>query len=302
MADTTIEWANKVWNPVTGCTKVSPGCAHCYAETVDHRFDHDKVGRLPWAFPASRGGRGVTLHPERLDQPLHWWQPRRIFVNSMSDLLHEDVPDVFIDKVIAVMAVAPWHTYQILTKRPDGMLEYFHQLNDYRLHEAICEYNDPKYPSWVDYENALLDCPLPNVWIGVSVENQLWADRRRPFMAELAKMGWLTWVSYEPALGPVNWTGWEFLRWMVSGGESGGKARPSHPDYHRGARDFCRENGIAYFFKQWGNWLPTDQRDVHEGVYGQPGPELDFVKLGKAKAGNLLDNRIYQQMPAADLG
>jgi protein gp37 len=266
MAETTIEWTQgpdgspgKVWNPVTGCTKVSPGCINCYAEVIDHRFDHDKVGRLPWAFPASRGGRGVTLHPERLEQPLHWRKPRRVFVNSMSDLFHEDVPEWFIAKVFATMAQTPWHTFQVLTKRPERMKKMLGTsvVFMYHLDHGV------KAGQRISFR-----WPLPNVWLGVSVENQFWADRRIPLLLQTPAA--VHFLSCEPLLGPVDliidtevgplsylqsynlmddkWT--PKLDWIICGGESGPKARAMHLDWARSIRDQCQASGVPFFYKQ----------------------------------------------------
>lgn len=279
---TAISWTDETWNPVTGCTMVSPGCALCYAQTVDYRFDHDKVGKLPWAFPASQGGRGVTLHPDRLDKPLHWKKPRRIFVDSMSDLFHEDVPFEFIAKVwdtmfnTSVLANTPHHTYQILTKRPDLMLEFSKWMNDTQ-HRRI------------DYSN---------VWLGVSVENQLWADRRIPLLLQTPAA--VRFISAEPLLAPVDidpflecphWNDSVYgaeggdiccqlcgkpracqplgLDWIIAGCESGPKHRPMDTDWARSLRDQCQAAGVPFFLKQ----MYVDGKKVET-------PELD----GKAWA------------------
>jgi protein gp37 len=258
MAQTSkIEWTDATWNPVRGCTKVSPGCAHCYAETFAERWRG--IPGHPY-----EQGFDLRLVPEKLDEPLHWRKPRRVFVNSMSDLFHEDVPFEFIDRVFAVMALCPHHVFQVLTKRPEIAAKYDDYFNVTRLSCAIQQFkprvrhDDPWGTPWLaDVVEPFREHGyLPNVWPGCSVENQKYADERREPMRRLAEAGWLAWVSYEPALGPVDWTGWEFLRWMVSGGESGPGARPSHPDWHRQTRDFCQAHGIAYFFKQWGAWAP----------------------------------------------
>lgn len=257
MVDTKIEWANKVWNPTTGCTKVSPGCSHCYAETVDHRFDHDKVGKLPWAFPASRGGRGVTLHPDRLELPFHWKKPKRIFVNSMSDLFHEDVPKAFIGQVFLMMARCPQHTFQVLTKRPDWMAEVVNGI----------------------YQNLDL---LSNVWLGVSVESQHWADIRIPALLKIPAR--VHFVSAEPLLARLDlnpylygncqqWGGGidgRVLDWVITGGESGPKARPADPHWFEQIRDDCQAAGVPFFMKQDSGPRP--------GLQGRISDELWSVK------------------------
>jgi len=239
----TIQWTEATWNPVTGCSKVSPGCAHCYAETLSLRFGTSK---LPWT--PENAAENVVLHPERLDLPLKWRKPRMVFVNSMSDLFHEQVPDEFIDRIFAVMALASRHTFQILTKRPERMLGYLtaasngaqresHVYTDAeQLHRKSRKASDPwnvRWPGW----------PLPNVWLGVSVENQRWADERIPQLLDTPAAVWF--VSGEPLLGPLNLTsacegtrdfltGSDFelldpwpgnppkIDWVIAGGESGG--------------------------------------------------------------------------------
>lgn len=195
---TGIEWATETWNPVTGCTKVSQGCLNCYAEIFDKRFAK-KDGRdfVPWTVKAQRdaGVSGVQLHPERLSKPLHWKKPRRIFVNSMSDLFHDSIDDEFIARVFDTMAIAQHHTFQVLTKRPQRMLERL--MRDgfaERVWGHACGYGLDV--SW----------PLPNVWLGVSVENQHWADIRIPILAQIPAA--VRFVSCEPILGPVDLKPW----------------------------------------------------------------------------------------------
>ncbi|MDO8691058.1 MAG: phage Gp37/Gp68 family protein [Dehalococcoidia bacterium] len=215
MADrSAIEWTDATWNPVTGCTKISPACAHCYAEAITLRFG----GSGPFL-----PGRGViSLHPERLSIPVKWRAPRRIFVNSMGDLFHEDVPLKFIERVFEVMASASRHTFQILTKR------------HLRLREL----------------SPFLDWP-PNVWIGVSVENQYWAERRIPALLRVPAR--IRFLSVEPLLKPVDLSPYLVgLQWVIVGGESGPKARPMHPDWVSSVRQDCEKAGIPFFFKQWG--------------------------------------------------
>jgi len=198
----TIGWTEATWNPVTGCSKVSPGCAHCYAETLSLRFGTSK---LPWT--PENAAEHVVMHPERLDLPLTWRKPRMVFVNSMSDLFHELVPDEFIDRIFATMALAKRHTFQVLTKRPDRMTRYFsetcnggqreaHVYTDAeQLHRGIRKASDPwnvRWPGW----------PLPNVWLGVSVENQRWADARIPLLLETPAA--VRFLSCEPLLGPLD--------------------------------------------------------------------------------------------------
>ena len=208
----TIEWTEATWNPVTGCTKVSPGCAHCYAETFAERF------RGVAGHPYERGF-DLQLRLERLGQPLIWTQPRLIFVNSMSDLFHEDVPDEFIKAAFRVMRRASWHTFQILTKRSRRMAEIAPHLN------------------WPD-----------NVWMGASIENQRWTSRVDDLRKVSTKVRFL---SCEPLLGPLR-LDLRGIDWVIVGGESGARARPMNPEWVRAVRQQCETAGVAFFFKQWG--------------------------------------------------
>ncbi len=314
---TGIEWATETWNPVTGCTKVSQGCLNCYAESYDRRFSkNDGRDFVPWTVKAQRdaGVSGVALHPERLDIPLHWQKPRRIFVNSMSDLFHEDVPEGFLILVWATMADCSQHTFQVLTKRPERALQF---LTDQTRGQ------DRLWAAMPGFMAGTPPWPLPNVWLGVSVENQVWADRRIPILAKIPAA--VRFVSCEPLLGSVDltpWLGepwdacprpvcpeyctkpgpncprrWPSLGWVIVGGESGSKARPMHPDWARQIRDDCKQSGVPFFFKQWGQWLPVDQKDVHEGSYIPNEPGMDWRKLGKKEAGADLDGFYYREMP-----
>ena len=214
-AKTAIEWADSTWNPVTGCTKVSPGCDNCYAETLAERYR----GTNGWP-----NGFDVQMRPHKLSQPRTWKSPRRIFVNSMSDLFHRAIPDDYLVQVWASMLAAPQHTYQILTKRPHRMAYKIKTLG-LTMHTAI--------------------------WLGVSVENQAMADSRLPALCNISAP--TRFVSAEPLLGQVDMTAWlHLLDWVIVGGESGSKARPMQPDWARSLRDQCVEAGAAFFFKQQG--------------------------------------------------
>ncbi len=215
-----IEWTEATWNPVTGCSKVSPGCAHCYAETFAERF------RGVAGHPYERGF-DLQLRPERLEQPLIWTEPRMIFVNSMSDLFHEDIPDKFIESVLGVMAEAHWHTFQILTKRSERLAQLAPRL------------------SWPD-----------NVWMGVSVENQRWTCRIDDLRKVPAKIRFL---SCEPLLGPLR-LDLRGIDWVIVGGESGPHARPMKADWAREIRRQCEEADVAFFFKQWGAYNEAGER------------------------------------------
>ena len=212
---TGIEWTDATWNPVTGCTKVSPGCAHCYAETITLRF---KRGG-----PFLPGKTTIKLHPERLDQPARWRSPRRVFVNSMSDLFHEEVPFDFVRQVFDAMSESPQHIYQILTKRPARMLEYV---------------------EWTEYEKW-----PDHVWAGVSVENQRWADQRIPLLQQVPCA--VRFLSCEPLLKPLQLE-LEGIHWVIVGGESGTRARKMEEAWVLEIKNQSLKAGVAFFFKQWG--------------------------------------------------
>lgn len=219
--NTKIEWTDKTWNPVSGCTKVSPGCAHCYAERITERFHG------PGSF------ENVVLHPERLEQPFHIRKPSRIFVNSMSDLFHEDVPEEFIADVFREMIFCSQHTFQILTKRARRMMEV---VKGFRAYSTA-----PK-----------------NIWLGVSCENQHFAQVRIPALLDTPCA--IRFVSAEPLLGPLELNLWFVeglnkgvgIDWVICGGESGPGARPMNPEWARSLRDQCKDAGVAFFMKQMG--------------------------------------------------
>ncbi|KZE34121.1 phage Gp37/Gp68 family protein [Chelatococcus daeguensis] len=316
-ANTKIEWTETTWNPLAGCSVVSPGCTNCYAMQMAHRIKRMTEGRTgnpadtPY-FGTTRIMNGkaiwtgeVHLVDGALTAPLRWKRPRRIFVNSMSDLFHEAVPDEWIDRIFAVMALAPQHTFQVLTKRSGRMREYMNGIQSKipflgrmpleRIHleaAAHMEGDGGFMDALKDHGNVYslyLDVPwpLPNVWLGVSAEDQRRADERVPDL--LATPAAVRFVSAEPLLGPIDFTaidgglrdgvrlifdaleggasdGDEFitgifgqpdprLDWIIVGGESGPGARPMHPDWARSIRDQCAAAGVPFFFKQWGEWL-----------------------------------------------
>jgi protein gp37 len=217
-----IEWTEATWNPVTGCTRVSPGCAHCYALTFAERFRG--VPGHPY-----QNGFDLQLRPERLNQPLEWKKPRLIFVNSMSDLFHEDVPEDYIRQVFDVMKRAGWHTFQVLTKRSRRLAEIA-----------------PRLP-WPD-----------NVWMGVSVENHRWTSRIEDLRTVRAAIRFL---SCEPLLGPLM-LDLRDIHWVIVGGESGHRARRMKPEWAASIRDQCRAAGVPFFFKQWGAY---DEAGIRRG-------------------------------------
>lgn len=228
MITTAIEWATQVWNPVTGCLWVSSGCANCYAER-----HWPRLAGNPATVYHGRKFTDVQTHPERLALP-NWRDPQRVFVNSMSDLFHNAVPDSFIDQVFQVMGKGrnARHTFMILTKRPERMREYFGG--------RLC----------LDLDRP----PAPNVWLGVSVEDQGTANVRIPELQGVPAA--VRFISYEPAIGPVDFSDWfekpwfGRIDWVIAGGESGPKARPANPDWFRSVRDQCQASGVAFFMKQ----------------------------------------------------
>jgi protein gp37 len=255
-----IEWTDATWNPVTGCSKVSPGCANCYAETLSLRFGHSK---LPWT-PAN-AAENVVLHPERLGLPLTWRSPRRVFVNSMSDLFHELVPDEYVDSVFAVMASAPKHTFQVLTKRPEQMARYTSAPRiAHAVGMAALRQIGPEYVSVVitpvgsatpgtRMAQPSAGWPLPNVWLGTSIENDRWTVRADALRETVSAVRFL---SCEPLLGPLPSLDLTGIDWVIVGGESGNGHRPMDPDWVRDIRDRCLAAGVAFFFKQWGGRTP----------------------------------------------
>ena len=300
---TKIEWADEVWNPVTGCTPISEGCQNCYAWRMANRLR----GRC--GYPADDPFR-VTLHPERLGEPLRWKEPRRVFVCSMGDLFHEDVPRWMRFEVMDIILQAKQHTFLILTKRPANMKEFF---------------------EWYYSKAGRTIETIKNLWLGVTAENQQRADERIPILLQIPAA--VRFVSVEPMLGPVDLslsdgvdlsmsvgTGLKpgksylinSLDWVICGGETGPNARSMHPDWVRSLRDQCVEAGVPFFFKQWGEWLPDDQ--VKESLIvkmGHPGapkwainklvcnlsPGLHAFKVGKKAAGRLLDGREWNEYP-----
>ena len=326
MSDKTgIEWTDRTWNPLTGCTKVSPGCDNCYAKTMHERFNG------PGSFNT------VQLHPERLTQPLRWRKPSMVFVNSMSDLFHQDVPDEFIARVFAVMAAAPEHTFQVLTKRHARMRSL---LSSLRWAELLCD--APEWPTaFLDGEPYGIDIdperPLSNVWLGVSVEDQQWADIRIPALLDTPAA--VRFLSCEPLLGPIDfrWTPYAHqasgetyrqyldrngsvgqyealsrIDWVIVGGESGRGARVMQADWARSLRDQCQAAGVPFLFKQWGEWAPqktlsvgclSDPRERHgELVTDGKHPDIAWRRLyrrvGKKAAGRELDGRTWDEYPA----
>ena len=213
MAHSKIEWTESTWNPLTGCTKISPGCKNCYAERMAHRLK--AMGQRNY-----KNGFDLSIHEHFLDLPLHWKSPKMIFVNSMSDLLHEDVPPEFIKKVFSIMNKASWHTFQVLTKRSHHLLELDNNLN------------------WTD-----------NIWMGVSVENEDYSYRIDHIRNTNA---YIKFLSLEPLLGPIPNLDLDGIDWVILGGESGPKSRPILEEWVLDIRDQCVKSKVPFFFKQWG--------------------------------------------------
>ena len=320
MANTKIEWTDKVWNIVTGCEKVSAGCKNCYAETYAKRF---------WG---ERKFTDVQCHEDKLELPLHWKKPQKIFVNSMSDLFHPDVPFEFIDSVFRIMVNSRQHIFQILTKRPERMLEF-----------CRCKY----FPT-SDDDKEYRDKYFSHIWLGVSCEDQKTANKRIPLLLQAPSA--VRFVSLEPLLGEIDLSKWNHknacgcldrfdvancphcnntgvvkeLDWVIVGGESGKNARPMHPDWARSLRNQCKIAGVPFFFKQWGEYLPADhwgKDDIYNAtggifllkdgatrkfnfdswnqVHEDKNIIMPFGRVGK-KAGRLLDEVEYNEFPKGE--
>ncbi|TXN20792.1 phage Gp37/Gp68 family protein [Methylobacterium sp. WL9] len=227
---TQIEWTEATWNPVTGCSKITRGCDNCYAERFSERFRG--VSEHPF-----ENGFDLTLRPARLEQPLQWRQPKRIFVNSMSDLFHKEIPIDFIDAVFRTMEAANWHTFQLLTKRSSLMARYLK-----------ARYRKGVAPG--------------HIWLGVSVEDAQNAVRIKHLRAAPITTRF---VSFEPLLGPVGKIDLEGISWAIVGGESGPRCRPMAEEWAMEIRDQCQEAGVAFFFKQWGGIRPKAGGRVLDG-------------------------------------
>lgn len=324
-----IEWTDATWNPVTGCSKVSAGCKYCYAERDFHR-----------PYPG-REFTEVRTHPGRLEQALGWKRPRKIFVNSMSDLFHDRVSDEFLAAVFGVMSTAAQHTFQVLTKRPERARQFLRATSVEACLAGLGR-RSVDFTSRRQGEQAVAHTPsnetwpLANVQLGVSVEDQETADHRIPVLLQTPAA--VRFVSYEPALGPVDFSRYLLdgacpvcstfssiakvwhgrpcpacgsepypvnrLDWVIAGGESGRDARPPHPNWFRATRDQCQAAGVAFFFKQWGEFAPyagdftdlhlTSAHPAHRMVNGQL-----MERRGKKQAGRLLDGREWNEFPVA---
>ncbi len=236
-AKSRIEWTNATWNPTTGCTKVSSGCSNCYAEKLSKRLY--KMGAKKY-----RNKFRLTLHADALDIPLHWKAPCKIFVNSMSDLFHRDIPYKFTKRVFDVMGQARWHNFQVLTKRPERMLEFA---------EKYCKK------------------PLPNVWLGTTVENEDYKKRIDVLRKVPAVVRFL---SLEPLLGSLGKLNLKGIHWVIVGGESGKNHRIMDKEWVREIRNQCVDKGVPFFFKQWGGATPKAGGRFLDGEYWSQYPEI----------------------------
>lgn len=299
-----IEWTDATWNPIRGCSMAkgseAGGCLNCYAARMCARglpgLNSPTTGE-PFAIMRESGPRWtgkVELIKSALDLPLHWHKPRRIFVNSMSDLFHESLPNEAIDRVFAVMALCPQHTFQVLTKRPERMVAYLTGGPWGHIEQRASETIGTRREIPVEH------LPLAHVHFGISCENQATANARYPFLLQTPAA--VRFLSLEPLLGPIDlgqlirlphlgerpMIGWNLrkLDQVIVGGESGPGARPMHPDWVRSIRDQCVSAGVPFFFKQWG---------------GEWGPyEFAMVRIGKGAAGRLLDGRTWDGLPGVN--
>lgn len=320
-----IEWTNATWNVITGCSVVSAGCKHCYAQTLAGtrlRNHPSRVGLTQETAAGPVWTGEVRFNEDVLKQPLHWKRGRLIFPCAHGDLFHESVPDAWIERVYAVMAMTPQHTYQVVTKRPERMLNLYMKwslVNGSGIADAAFAMKGtigkdgerlwpPKnWPKW----------PLPNVWLGVSAEHQKAANERIHNL--LRTPAPVHFVSLEPLLDSIDigeacaklrWRDPDGIErcglprnldWVIVGGESGTNARPMHPEWAMSLRDQCRRAGIRYFFKQWGSWVPM--MGHAQGVETKPVkhifPDGTIMGLAKTKkaAGRLLEGRVWDEMP-----
>jgi protein gp37 len=334
MSKTKIQWTDAVWNPVVGCRKVSDGCKFCYAEVMANRLSANPATSARYAGTIQKGKwtGEVNLVEHLLDEPRHWTKPRRVFVDSMSDLFHESVPFEFILSVYDVMLGCPQHTFQVLTKRPERALEFYHFIigKGFPFTRTGC---------------------TRNIWLGVSVENQKAADERIPILLRINAV--VRFLSCEPLLGPIlldngesSWLtcngnepseeacesyaymGDHFhgIDWVICGGESGTHARPMHLAWARALRDQCQAANVPFFFKQWGEWLSDSQIIEHDprhwprftkahfgtldidgtwnpGIYPAKFPierQECMYHLGRKNTGDMLDGKEWHQFPGGN--
>ena len=333
-----IEWTDATWNPVLGCRKVSEGCRNCYAMSVAWRMMHapSEKTRAAYADLAKKTSKGIEwtgqarFIPERLAQPLRWARPRRIFVNSMSDLFHEDITLGEAAAVFGVMSAAQHHTFQVLTKRPHEMSVFLNRI------EARAAAMKNMFPAdshaWrvnqilkaralnIEHHKLLTESrnswPLPNVWLGTSVESRNHLDRIDHLRNCPAAVRFL---SCEPLLGSLEEIDLTGIDWVIVGGESGPNARPMNANWVREIRDQCVQQGVAIFCKQWGRWrsltpadigtrfdgvLSIDREGREKGLYEAFNSDRDDIvaPVGKKAAGRILDGRTWDEMPGDVVG
>jgi len=325
-----IEWTDKTWNPVIGCSKISEGCENCYAEkmafrltnmlknTKNHISNEINTSCIAYSSIIENGKwNGKTaLRKDKLQEPSKWKKPCKIFVCDMGDLFHESVPFQWIDKIFTVCACNPHHIFQLLTKRPERALKYFNWKEPDWANEGMREDDGVKIP-FKDWK-----WPLDNVWIGVTVENQEQSEIRIPLLSKIPVR--IKYISCEPLLGPIDLSEiiyegqkiypLKFINWVIAGGESGPGSRPMHPDWVRSLQDQCEATNIPFFFKQWGEYRPFEKMSkpnfyidsaTNKINFIVDGKWLDyplitncmFLKIGKKKAGRLLDGIIYNEFP-----
>lgn len=338
--NTEISWTNATWNPIRGCSPVSPGCKNCYASKVAKRFSfpggpYEGLVRINVAGDRTDDWNGkINFIEKHLLDPLGWRNPQRVFVNSMSDLFHENVSDAWRDKIFAVMALRPQHTFQVLTKRPERMLAYLggeraiQQVREAMIGMQVSRIHLARTGEPVSEWSGL---PFPNVHLGVSTENQATADARIPLLLQTPAAK--RFISAEPLLDelsikrwiwPMHWH-WDskyrtpeeakasgayaelkpqglvsahstFLDWVIVGGESGHEARPMHPQWARNMRDECVVAGVPFFFKQWGEWVSVSEV-AGKGKHYTFSDGATVRKVGKKNAGALLDGKMWREFP-----
>lgn len=383
MTEHKISWLNmpgykpETWNPVIGCSEKSEGCKNCFAKRMAHRLMHmpytdyyqfvlaDNGAEDPEEFRNIPEWNGTTHFVEpAIYKPLEWRKPRMIFTVDMGDLFHETVPFELIDQVMAIIAIRPQHLFVILTKRPERALEYFSQSKETLIERWENAIYDKLCISDKDGDVDTVTCqmanwadahwPLPNVWLGVTAENQEQANRRIPLLLQIPAAK--RFVSIEPMLGPVElpWLriAWQCsyckdyfagphqilcptckrkngfcgshvfnpkfkvsqvgsgLDWVISGGETGSKARPMHPDWVRSLRDQCKDAGVPFFFKQWGEWMDFQEATSLDNTI-IPGQRIisakmdrfpdktEVIQVGRKYTGNLLDGQQYHNWPGS---
>lgn len=317
-----ITWCNATWNVLVGCKKVCRACDNCYAIRDSHVHAGHPNAKMKNKFagtttPDGKDWTGIVTFTESvLTQPLIWTRPRFIFPNSASDMWYSKVLPEWRDRIFAVMVMARWHTFQCLTKRPKAALRYLEEIAADSGRVFYRAENTWKTNNWTMQKKSSMDdwaIPSKHIHIGTSIGDQVDADRCLEVMSDISKLGWPTWVSYEPALGPVDWTDWEFLNTLVVGGESGPGARPSHPDWFRTARDWAIEHSIPFHFKQWGEWgrvLDETGTERSEGtgplgaafeddkpiIFKRGERHGELFRIGKKNAGRLLDGRTWDEL------